>query len=255
MVLSMDRWIGKVAVVTGASSGIGAAITKKLVEEGMIVVGLARRKQKVEELASTLGDKSNRLHSVKCDISKEQEILEAFKWTVTNLGPVHVLVNNAGCFYNDSLSDGSTEIIRTIVDTNLIGLTLCCKEGIRSMKANNIAGHIININSILGHSIPTQFLNVSMYPATKFAVRAATETIRMELAHQGSPIKITSISPGATESEIAFKAIDTGTYSEVFIKDKMLMAEDIADAVHYAISTPQHVQIKELTIKPVAELY
>ncbi|CAG9837209.1 unnamed protein product [Diabrotica balteata] len=106
----MERWIGKVAIVTGASSGIGAAVAERLVDEGMMVVGLARRVDKMEELARTLSNRRGSFHPIRCDVSIKQDILDAFQTVKETLGPVHVLVNNAGIArVTESLCSGDSE--------------------------------------------------------------------------------------------------------------------------------------------------
>jgi NADP+-dependent farnesol dehydrogenase len=136
VVVSLDRWIGKVAIVTGASGGIGAAIAQQLVEEGLQVVGLARRVERVEELAKKLQGKKGKLHGVKADISKEEDIINAFKWTSDNLGPVHILVNNAGVSEKTNLTtEGDTEKWRKVFDTNVMGLCIATREAVKIMKA------------------------------------------------------------------------------------------------------------------------
>lgn len=241
------------AIVTGASAGIGSAIAAKLVENGMIVAGLARRKEKIEELKKNLGANKGNLHAIKCDVGNENDILSAFKWITANLGPVHVLVNNAGIILSTTLSDGDTESWRNVIDTNVLGVLICAREAIKIMKSKNIAGHIINMNSILGHTIPNAFVEANIYPATKHAVTGLTESLRLELATKDSPIRVTSISPGATETELSKSSAEL--LDGVFVEDKMLQPEDIADAVVYVISTPTRVTIKELIIKPTTEKF
>ncbi|KAJ3660773.1 hypothetical protein Zmor_005205 [Zophobas morio] len=136
MVLSMDRWRGKVAIVTGASADIGAAIAKQLVEEGLHVVGLARRSERVEDLVKQLEGKKGKLYALKTDISKEKDILKAFKWVSDNLGPVHILINNAGIIQQTNLTEGDTEKWKKIFDTNVLGLCIATREAVKIMKAN-----------------------------------------------------------------------------------------------------------------------
>ncbi|KAJ3651610.1 hypothetical protein Zmor_017639 [Zophobas morio] len=123
------------------------------------------------------------------------------------------------------------------------------------MKENKINGHIVHINSIAGHKV----INVnamSVYPASKFAVTALTETLRQELNHLGLKIKVTSISPGFVETEMTVLNKNmTPEREELFRAIPFLKSEDIADGVVYVLSTPEHVQVHELTIKPVGELY
>jgi len=244
-----------VAVVTGASAGIGAAIAEHLVNAGLTVVGLARRKEKVEELAKKLGNKSGKLYAVKADISNEQDVIQAFKWIKENLGPVHILVNNAGIGRATTLVDGDAKKWKEVIDTNVIGLCVATREAVKDMRANNVDGHIIHMNSAAGVvNIP----NMNVYPATKYAVTALTETLRQELNSIKSKIKITSVSPGAVKTDIAQASgyHDTLPSTLEYIKDiSWLQAEDVADAVVYVLSTPPHVQIHELLVKPVGELY
>uniref|UniRef100_A0A8D8IA19 Farnesol dehydrogenase n=1 Tax=Culex pipiens TaxID=7175 RepID=A0A8D8IA19_CULPI len=245
----MDRWAGKVAVVTGASSGIGAAIVKSLANAGMVVVGLARRVERVEALRDGLKDQATRkrLHAVKCDVSKEEDILKAFSWVEEKLGGVDVLVNNAGVLRDAKLvAPGNTGDLREVIDTNVMGLVLCSREAFQSMKKRSVDGHIVHINSVVGHYIPNLPV-LSIYPASKYAVTALTETMRREFLAEGTKIKVTSISPGVVKTDMVPNEMQ---------KDQnlpMLEAEDIAAAVVYAVGTPPRVQIHELTIRPVGE--
>ncbi|KAL3282664.1 hypothetical protein HHI36_005839 [Cryptolaemus montrouzieri] len=246
MVLSMDRWIGKVAVVTGASSGIGAAIAEHLVECGMKVVGLARRSERVEEMSKKLTGKKGVLHGLKVDVSIPEEIIEAFEVIEKRFGPVHILVNNAGLLKYTSLMDGDYKQWKETFDVNVMGLCVATKEAIQSMKRNNVDGHIIHINSVAGHVIPFHLLNV--YPASKFAVTALTETLRVELVQSESKIKVTSISPGFVLTEMA--KMD-GASADILEKFPHIFPEDVADSVVYALSTPPHVQVHELIVRAV----
>ncbi|KAF2887957.1 hypothetical protein ILUMI_18216, partial [Ignelater luminosus] len=189
MALSMNRWKGKVAIVTGASAGIGAEIATQLVEAGLIVVGLARRKERIDELAKTLENKSGKLYSFKADVSKEQDVLDAFRWVKDNVGPVHILVNNAGFRRNTNLIDGDASMWKEIMDTNVLGLCIATREAVKDMRANNVEGHIVHINSVAGHKV-SNLPQLSVYPASKHAVTALTETLRQELNYIGSKIKI-----------------------------------------------------------------
>jgi len=253
----MDRWKGKVAVVTGTSAGIGAQIAEQLVEAGLKVVGLARRKERTQALAKKLAGKRGQLYAVKADISKEGDIVAAFKWIKENVGPVHILVNNAGIIRGTDLINGDTKMWKEILDTNVIGLCVATREAVKDMRANNVDGHIIHINSVVGHIVPNlpQF---NVYPASKHAVTALTETLRQELNSIGSKIKISSVSPGGTQTEIV-QATGSAMPKEIeeYLKKAtaILKPEDIADAVMYILATPPHVQIHELLIKPIGEIF
>ncbi|XP_028138590.1 farnesol dehydrogenase isoform X4 [Diabrotica virgifera virgifera] len=251
MVLSMDRWVGKVAIVTGASSGIGAAIAELLVEKGLLVVGAARRKENVDALAQKLQGKKGKLYSVKADVAKEEDIKELFKWTSANVGPVSILINNAGCHHKTGLIGGDTAAWRATIDVNLIAVCIATREAIDIMQRNNIDGYIIHINSLFGHTV-LNIPDVDVYPATKHGVTALTETLRHELNARKSKIRVTSISPGIVDTEIISNIKKSNAFA--LIKDAMLKSEDIADAVSYVLSTPQHVQVHEIIIKPQGEL-
>lgn len=154
------------------------------------MAGLARRQNKVEQLANQLQNQSGRLYAVKCDVSKEEDLLAAFKWINNNLGPIYVLVNNAGVGVVSSLHDGRTEDWKKLLDTNVLGLSIATREALRNMKENGISnGHIIHINSINGHYICD--MPNHMYYASKYAVTALTETLRRELVVLNSKIRIT----------------------------------------------------------------
>lgn len=188
----MDRWTGKVAVVTGSSSGIGAAIAKDLAKAGMIVVGLARRVERTEALKEELPESAKELlHAVKCDVSKEEDILKTFEWVEEKFGGVDVMINNAGIGrQTDLLEAGNTEMLREVLDTNVIGLVLCSQQAYQSMKKRSVDGHIIHINSVCGHKV-INFPKLNIYTASKYAVTAITETMMNELRNAGTKIKVT----------------------------------------------------------------
>lgn len=191
----MERWVGKVAVVTGASAGIGAAIAIDLVKAGMVVVALARRVERVEALSEHIPTTATGiLHPRKCDLTKEDEIIAVFDWIEAELGGVHVLVNNAGVNNQAKLLDeNNTAQIREVIDTNIVSVVQCTREVFKSMKRRNVDGHIILINSIGGHSVPYSVGSVesySIYRPTKYAITAINETLRQELQENKTKIKV-----------------------------------------------------------------
>ncbi|XP_069683502.1 farnesol dehydrogenase-like [Periplaneta americana] len=248
----MERWSGRVAVVTGASAGIGAAIAKELVKKGLKVVGLARRVERVQELEKSLKSAPGKLYPIKCDVTKEEEVKEAFKWVKDNLGGTDILINNAGVASINTLRDGPVENWRKIFDLNVLALSICTKEALQSMKEKGVDdGHIIHINGVSGHKVIYQF---AMCSASKHSVTALTEGLRRELVNQKSKIRVTSVSPGAVTTEIGEAAGATPEMTAMFKDMPFLAAEDVADAVLYVLGVPPHVQIHELMIKPVGEV-
>ncbi|XP_069683470.1 dehydrogenase/reductase SDR family member 11-like isoform X2 [Periplaneta americana] len=251
----MQRWAGRVAVVTGASSGIGAAITKELVKSGVKVVGLARRVERVEELSSKLSSEPGRLFAVKADITKESDIKEAFQWVKKNLGGVDILVNNAGVNIGNSLTEGPEEAWKGMFDLNVFALSSCTKEAVQSMKERNVDdGHIVHINSLLGHVIPPAEYSLFMYTASKHAVTALAEGLRRELVSQKSRIRVTSVSPGLVNTE--FTTVSSKDHNPETMQQTHphLQPEDLAAAVMYVLGTPPHVQVHELTLRPTGQV-
>ena len=184
----VDKWVGKIAVVTGSSAGIGAAIFKDFAKAGINVVGLARRSEKVEDLIKDLGVSKGKAYAYKCDVSDPESVKEAFKWIESKFGVVNILINNAGIIRNTKILDDTEESftkLNEILDTNVRGLTQCTREAYRLMKKSDDYGLIVNINSIAGHIVPFTGHLMNVYGASKFAVTALTETIRQELVIAG----------------------------------------------------------------------
>lgn len=183
----MDKWVGKNAVVTGASSGIGAAITISLAKAGVNVIGLARRKDRVEALADQTKGAKGKVHALACDVSDPKSIDAAFEWIEKTIGTIHIWINNAGVWRsknltNDELKD--EDIINTI-NTNFTGLVLCSRKASRLMEKNGEPGYVINVNSIAGQLSPSAGLvefGVNVYSGTKHAVSNVTDVLRLELA-------------------------------------------------------------------------
>ncbi|XP_024942730.1 farnesol dehydrogenase-like isoform X2 [Cephus cinctus] len=247
----MDRWAGKVAVVTGASSGIGEAIAKSLVASGLKVVGLARRSERLEELSKNLEvqkSSKGKLYPLRCDVRQEEDILKAFDWVEKNLGGVDILVNNAGVSVYNKLTEDSTENFHKIMDVNVIAVAICTREAVKSIKARGVPGHIININSVLGHNLLNAKNSYSLYSPSKFALNCMTDATRNELSEVKPAIKVTSLSPGLVRTEIV-EAIGLGY--EIFDSRAHVMPEDIANGVIYVLGTPPTVQVNELMITPV----
>ena len=191
----MERWRNKIAVVTGASAGIGAATCKALVENGMIVVGLARRVEKIEtEVRPQLSEtKKQNFYSHKCDVSDEQCVKDTFAWLEQRFGGVDVLINNAGiCKETTLLAENNADDIRSTVNTNILGVVWCTREAFRNMKKRNADGHVVLVNSVAGHLVPRlPGFNFNIYPSTKYALTAMTEVLRREFMENNTKVKIT----------------------------------------------------------------
>lgn len=190
----MDRWVGKVAVVTGASVGIGAAIVVDLISAGLIVVGLARRKELVERIPI---EGTGKLYAVQCDVSDDASVAEAFNWISAEIGAIHVLVNNAGIGIDGKIIDeDNDEGLKRVLQTNLWGVVMCTKKAVNIMKREKVIGaHIININSVVGYSVaqPTTAGRPcwNIYPASKFGVTALSEVLRQEFNCENFKFRVT----------------------------------------------------------------
>lgn len=253
----MDRWAGRVALVTGASVGIGAAICQKLVECGLIVVGCARNVDKVAKLSEGLSSEKGRLHAYKCDLSKEEEILSMFTWITSNVGGVDVCINNAGFGDFGSLLGPEASVTgwKNMMDVNVIALCLCTKEAVGSMRQRGVDdGQIIHISSLSGHRVPIGPGN-HFYSATKFAIRSLTEGHRQELKELKTNIRVAAISPGFVATEFFGAAVNSTAEKATEILGAMRMIEpvDIADAVVYILSTPPHVQVHDILMRPTEQ--
>lgn len=190
----MDRWVGKVAVVTAASHRVGAAITIELVKAGMIVVGLAKRKELVEELRELIPSQATgKLYAAKCDVSKELDIIRVFGWILAEVGGINVLVNNAEVQFKGTITnEGDENELKSVLETNLWAAVLCTKKAVEMMKRQRVAdAHIININSPDGHEVPQCGFDMNLYPVSKFGMTALTEVLCNEFRFDQSGIKTT----------------------------------------------------------------
>ncbi|XP_012539005.1 farnesol dehydrogenase [Monomorium pharaonis] len=239
----MDRWVGKVAMITGASSGIGVQITRALAKNGMKVIAVARRLEKLEELARNIKlEFKTEVCTLQCDVRREEDILKVFKWAEEKLGGIDVMINNAGVISPEEIIEGSTETYRKIMDVNVIATAICSRELVQSIKKRKASGYIINISSIAGHNVEIITEPVSLYCASKFAVTAMAASLRNELINTNLDVKVTNVSPGAVRTPMLTEvyglsnAISSGLLP-------VLESEDIADAVVYVLNTPSHVQV------------
>ncbi|XP_065361066.1 farnesol dehydrogenase [Calliphora vicina] len=253
----MERWSNKVAVISGASAGIGAACCKALVTSGMLVVGLARRQELILKLKDELPEKFRKnLHAIRCDITQEDQVAQAFDWTQKQLGGCDVLINNAGIIATTQLSQrNNTKEIRQTIDTNLLGTVFCTREAFHSMcSQKNGNGHIVIVNSVAGHQVPNlgpALPSLNVYPATKFALKAMNEIYRQEFQRHKTQVRVTTISPGIVDTDI----LPTDILTVVKASLPMLKSADVADAVVWALGTPPNVQVHNITIKPMGEQF
>lgn len=247
----LKRWRGRVALVTGASGGIGEGIARALAGIGMKVAIAARRRERLEALAGELTAGGAQVMVCAGDVGKEPDVLGIFDRINRHWGAVDVLVNNAGTGMMSKLEEGQWQDWCDTLNINVAAPALCVREALRCMHAKDEA-QIINLSSIYSHR--DQVPNFSFYQASKFAVRALTDTLRAELAARGTKIRIGMISPGMVATEFRERASDGKfKYESYFEKFKPLLPSDIADAVLYMLSTPPHVQVQDILLSPMGQ--
>ena len=260
----MDRFVGRVALVTGVTSGIGQEIAKELVRAGLEVVGVGRRQERLEKLTREMANEKGKLHTVAADLSREEDVSRVYKWIDDNLGGVSIVVNNAAVLTTSKLHEMDATTIQQLVNTNLTSVMLSCREAIRNMMKHKISdGHIVNINSIAGHQVvnlneyPIPF-SIVAYSATKHAITALCKGLRFDTQKEGLRTRITSISPGGVNTEMV-QSFSSGLNAEDLAKsmpmseDALLKVSDVSNAVLYVLSCPAGVEITELTIRPTGE--
>ncbi|CAD6244127.1 GSCOCG00013258001-RA-CDS [Cotesia congregata] len=249
----MDRWVGKSAIVTGVSSGIGEIIVEKLVYAGVNVLGLARREDRLQALAQRFKGAKGKFHYLKCDLRNEQDILKAFACAEKTFGCLDILVNNAGVFFIAPFDAAKTEDYRSLMDINVLAPAICIREALKLMRKHKNDGHIININSVAGHNAVISEVPMNLYPASKFALRAMTETLKREIKLKQDKIRVTGIHPGLVKTEI-LNAFGDKT-NELLDKMPYMESKDVADCVIFALSMPQNVQVSKINIERLNHLY
>jgi NADP-dependent 3-hydroxy acid dehydrogenase YdfG len=240
----------KVAVVTGASSGIGEATVRTLSAEGAAVVAGARRKERLDSLveeAMTTRD-GGRVMAVECDVTDEQQAHALVDRAIEEFGRIDILVNNAGVMLLSKVEKGLSDEWRRMFDVNVLGLLYATDAALGTMKRQG-SGHIVNVSSVAGRKTrPTG----GVYSGTKFAVNAISEALRQELLEDG--IRITVVEPGAVATELTDHITDEEVRNGLKQRSiEPLQSEDIANAIAYAVGQPQRVSINEILIRPTQQ--
>jgi NADP-dependent 3-hydroxy acid dehydrogenase YdfG len=239
------------ALITGASSGIGRAIALRLAEKGYRLALCARRTDRLEDLATSLAGKTEVLTQA-VDLRQETDILAWFEQVDRTWGQIDVLVNNAGLGHKAPLITGQTADWEDMLTVNVLALCICSREALKRMQPQN-AGHIVHLGSMSGHRVSGG--GMAMYSATKFAVRSLLEGLRQELRAVNSAVRVSAISPGFVETEFAEKFHqDVAKAAETYSRFPVLQAEDIAEAVCYVLTQPEHVQIHDVLLRPTQQV-
>ncbi len=243
--------MSKIAMITGASAGIGEACAMEFARNGYNLLLTARRLDRLEVLAESLmAEYKVDVRILGMDVRSKQSVVDSFESLDDAWKHIDVLINNAGLSQGlDPLDQGDTDDWDRMIDTNIKGLLYVSRTVIPRMKERK-AGHVINIGSIAGKEV---YPNGNVYCATKHAVDALNKAMRMELLPY--KIKVTALHPGAVNTEfstVRFKG-DVERADRVYEGFLPLLATDIADAAWYVVSRPAHVNINELIIMPASQ--
>lgn len=245
-----DNIRGKVAIVTGASSGLGESTARHLAARGARVVLAARRTDRLEQVVAEIREAGGEAIAVATDVTQRADLEKLAAAAVEAFGRIDVLVNNAGVMPLSPIDRLKVDEWDQTIDVNIKGVLYGIAAVLPRMKAQG-SGHIVNVASIAGIKVFTPIGTV--YSATKFAVRAISEGLRVEVGHSG--IRVTIVSPGAIESELKFNTTDPESAAGVqaFYEASQIPAASVARAVVYAVEQPADVDINEVVLRPVSQ--
>ncbi|WP_259014881.1 SDR family NAD(P)-dependent oxidoreductase [Emticicia fluvialis] len=241
--------MARIALITGATSGIGKATAIAFANSGIDLIICGRRQERLDSLKDYLSAKVN-VTTLKFDVSNKVEVVNAINSLPDEWRAIDILVNNAGNAHGLSpIQDGDTDDWDAMIDGNVQGLLYVSRAIIPGMVERQ-AGHIINLSSVAGKYT---YANGAVYCASKAAVEALSEGMRLDLTQHG--IKITNIAPGAVETEfslVRFKG-DTARAEKVYEGFEPIQPEDVADAILYAVNTPARVTIADIVLYAKAQ--
>jgi NADP-dependent 3-hydroxy acid dehydrogenase YdfG len=238
---------GKVALVTGASSGIGEATAVALAAAGAAVAVGARRKDRLDALAGRLRDDGATVLQLDLDVTDERACAEAVRRTREELGGLDVLVNNAGVMLLGTIVGADPEDWRRMLSTNVLGVMYMTHAAIEGMVEQG-SGDIVNMSSVAGR---TARKGAGVYNASKWAVNAFSESLRQEVTVRG--VRISLVEPGAVATELRDHITQPeakASAEQMYTSMRSLESEDIARAVLYVVSQPPHVAVNEVLVRP-----
>lgn len=243
-----DSLKDKVAIITGASSGIGEATAHRLAESGARVVLAARRVERLEALAADIERREGTALVAPTDVTDERSVQRLARTALDAFGRIDILINNAGIMPLSPISKLRVEEWDRMIDVNIKGVLYCVAATLPTMLEQG-SGHIINVSSVAGRR---PFPSGTVYSATKFAVRAISQGLRLEL----SPIKgirVTDIEPGVVATELTHHITDNETanrFQEMWAEKTPLESIDIAETILFVLSRPDHVNVNEILVRP-----
>lgn len=230
-------------MVTGASRGIGRATAVALVEAGARVTGCSRNGAALDELIEELG--ADRCHGVAADLTDAGEVDRALGGAVERWGHLDGLVNSAGLARMARVADGNPDDWRAMWEINVLGLALCTRAALPHFP--EAGGQVVNLSSLSGHRVPT---SGGFYAATKFAVRAMTEALRLELRAMGNKTRVTAISPGFVDTELVDEYLAAGGKTREDLGLEMIPPEEVARTIVHVLTAPAEVEFNDLILRP-----
>jgi NADP-dependent 3-hydroxy acid dehydrogenase YdfG len=238
---------GRVALVTGASSGIGDAIARVLADAGAKVAIVARRRERLDVLARELGAAGAEVLVLAADLLREDENRRIVAGTEKHFGRLDILVNNAGVMLLSPVDGADPEDWRRMLELNVLAPMVSSQAALPGMRARG-GGHIVNIASTAGRIANP---NISGYSASKFGIVAFSESMRREVYKD--KIRVTVIEPGVVETELREHIPHAGTKQAIdawAAAMRQLQPEDVANAVLYCVTQPEHVNVNEILMRP-----
>jgi NADP-dependent 3-hydroxy acid dehydrogenase YdfG len=247
----MENYLtNRVALVTGASSGIGKATALLLASKGVKVVLVARRKDRLESIATYINHNGGDSVAVVADVTCRKDVARAVETSIEKYGSLDILINNAGVMLLGSVANGVVDDWEKMFNVNVLGLMYFTHAALPYLKKQP-SSHIINISSVAGR---TARAGVAVYNATKWAVVGFSEALRQEVLKDR--IKVTVVEPGAVDTELFSHNAEPSirqAIEERFGKMKKLTAEDIANSIIYALEQPDYVNVNEILIRPLEQ--
>jgi NADP-dependent 3-hydroxy acid dehydrogenase YdfG len=247
----MSQLAGKVALVVGASSGIGAETARKLAQAGAAVAVSGRRADRLDALVAEIEAGGGRALALQGDVAVEAEATRAVKETVAKFGRLDILVNSAGVNEAGGVETLSLDLWRKVIDINLMGVLYTCKAAVPLMRAQG-NGDIVNVSSLSGRRAAGAF---AAYATSKFGLTGLTDSLRQEVGEAG--IRVSLIEPGATTTEIADSITDADAREAIWkwvTKEGAMAAADIADAVLFILTLPPRANVSVLQIRPTIDV-
>lgn len=238
---------GKVVLITGGSTGIGAEVARLLAARGAKVAVAARRKEKLDEVVTQIASEGGNARSYALDVTDKKQVEAVVAGVVADFGRLDVIINNAGLMPIRPMAEVNTDEWDAMIDVNLKGTLYGIAAALPRFIAQG-SGHIINLSSVAGLKVFAP--GGTVYSGTKFAVRAISDGLRQEV---GDKIRVTSIEPGAVQSDLKYSTSGTAKDTVLDFYKQAIPAASVARAIAFAIEQPDDVDINEIVLRPTSQ--